>query len=325
MKAELERSRGLAVRTVYVGGGTPTVLPAALLTDLLRTAFACHQVAADAEITVEANPGTVDPVKLDALREAGVNRISLGAQAIQKRLLETLGRIHRFGDVDEAFRAARGAGFDNISLDVMYGLPGQTPRDFRQTLEAVLALGPEHLSAYSLILEEGTPFYDRYNGRPELMPGEDELLEMADDLLWMAGSEGYERYEISNFAKPGRESKHNLGYWLRGEYLGIGVAAHSLIRDHRFANPESIDAYLSGVPGDRQIITPAEARFERLMLGLRLVRGIEWGEQALIDEYMERFRLLRERGLLDFNEQRVWLTPRGMDLQNRVLVELMGE
>lgn len=323
MKAEMRRAEGLSVRSIYVGGGTPTCLPVGLLAELLHTAAQCFAVTRDAEITVEANPGTVDAHALESLREAGVNRLSIGAQASQPHLLSALGRIHSWEDVSSAVSLARGTGFENISLDLMAGLPGQTPMDFRDTLDAALDLSPTHLSIYGLIIEEGTPFFERYTGRPEMLPDDAALEKMADDARWMLEDAGLSRYEISNYAREGRECRHNMGYWLREDYLGIGCAAHSLIGNHRFAGARTIEGYLRGELSEKQTITEDEALFERLMLGLRLVEGIPWGGRALFDRYAQRLKKLRERGLLEYNEERLWLTARGLDLQNRVLVELM--
>ncbi len=323
MKREMIRAEGLSIGTAFIGGGTPTALPAEKLLDLLATAkerFVCER---DAEITVEVNPGTVDAPKLAFLREAGVNRLSIGAQASQDDLLSSLGRVHRWKDVENAFSAARSAGFGNINLDLMYGLPGQTPKAFRKTMEAAISLSPEHLSVYSLILEEGTPFHMAYSDRKEALPGEDAMAEMSDDALWMAEDAGLKRYEISNYAKPGFECRHNLGYWLRKDYLGIGCAAHSLLRNHRWANARTLEGYLAGQREEETFISDGEARFERLMLGLRLIEGIPWEEQALFDQYKAKFEKLRVQGLLEWNEARVWPTRRGLDLQNRIMVELM--
>ncbi|MCL1963695.1 MAG: radical SAM family heme chaperone HemW [Firmicutes bacterium] len=324
MKAEMARAEGLAAGTVYFGGGTPTALPAEMLLELLGAVHRHFAVADGAEVTVEANPGTVDGRKLDVLRGRGVNRLSLGGQAAQRGILEALGRVHRWEDVQAAVKAARAAGFDNINLDLMVGLPGQRPVDFRETLDAALSLSPRHLSIYSLIVEPGTPFYARYGGHPELLPDEEELAEMCDDALWMTEDAGLPRYEISNYAKPGYESQHNLGYWLRRDYVGIGCAAHSLLRDFRWGNADTIEGYLKGERDEEAAVSDAEARFERLMLGLRLVEGISWGERALYEPYTEKFKKLRERGLMEWDDERVWLTKRGLDLQNRVMVELMG-
>lgn len=323
MKAEMLRADGLDVTTVYVGGGTPTVWSTEALTELLTCAAGHFQIAPDAEITVEVNPGTVDMLKLKALRQAGVNRLSVGAQAMQPELLARMGRIHRWRDVEQAMRGARSAGFENISLDLMYGLPGQQPGDFRATLDAALALSPEHLSLYSLIIEEGTPFHARYASHPELLPGEDATNQMSDDALWMTVEAGLPRYEISNYARPGYECRHNLGYWERREYLGIGCAAYSLIGNRRWGNARTLEGYLAGEVIDEEILSEHEARFERLMLGLRLVDGIAWGEQALFDQFREKLERLRVRGLVEWNEKRIWPTKRGLDLQNRIAVELM--
>lgn len=323
MQAEMARTGGVAIDTVYFGGGTPTVLPAPMLVSLLTTAKEFYRICPDAEITVEANPGTLDHQMLDTLREAGVNRLSIGAQAMQPALLQTLSRIHRSEDVTRSVQMARGAGYANINLDIMYGLPGQTPAMFRDTLEWALSHDPEHLSIYSLILEEGTPLFTRYANQPELLPTEDAILEMSDDALWMTEDAGLKRYEISNYAKPGYICRHNMGYWLRQDYIGIGCAAHSLLFNHRWANASTIEGYLAGEHGEESVVSEREARFERLLMGLRLVEGIPWEEEALFAQYKEKLRCLREKGLLDWNEYRLWATSRGLDLQNRVLMELM--
>ena len=323
MMAEMEQAQGLEIDTVFIGGGTPTVLPHALLVSLLDTAKRCFFIQNNAEITVEANPGTLEPKMLEALLKSGVNRLSIGAQAMQPHLLQTLGRIHTASDTEKSVQMARGAGFSNINIDVMYGLPGQAPGMFRDTLAWVFALEPKHISAYSLIIEEGTPFHLRYAGRPQALPSEDEIVEMSDDALSMAEDAGFPRYEISNYAKPGFECRHNLGYWLRFDYIGIGCAAHSLRDNRRYANASTIEGYLSGQRDEETVLTQEEARFERLMMGLRLVHGIFWEEQALFDPFMEPLKRLRQSGLVDYDEARVWPTGRGLDLHNRILMELM--
>lgn len=322
MKAEMERAKGLSIDTVFIGGGTPTVLPYPLLVSLLDSAKQCFSIDKSAEITVEANPGTLTPQVLDALLEAGVNRLSIGAQAMQPHLLEAIGRVHSAADTENSVRMARAVGFSNINLDIMYGLPDQTPAMFRETLQWVFSLLPEHLSAYSLILEEGTPFHMRYVNHPEALPSEDETVEMSDDALWMAEDAGFRRYEISNYAKPSYECKHNLIYWRRQDYIGIGCAAHSLLKNHRIANARTIDGYLAG-QREEESISEEEARFERLMMGLRLVEGIPWEEQALFDQFKEPLKRLRATGLIDYDNASVWPTNRGLDLQNRILMELM--
>ena len=323
MKKEIQFAHGLDVETIYFGGGTPTVLPPALLRELMHEIYKNMNVARDAEISIEANPGTVDADMFSALRAMGFNRLSIGAQAAQDSLLETLGRIHRWPDAEKAVRDAQAAGFENINLDLMYGLPGQKPADFRESLEKALALGVKHLSLYSLIVEENTPFYERYHDHPELLPNEDELAEMDDDAHWMTADAGLERYEISNYAVPGFECRHNLIYWTRRDYLGVGCAAASLMHNCRWTNAATLEGYMRGEKSNLQKIGPDEQRFERLMLGLRLVDGVDWGDQETFNIYEEKLHKLRNEGLCDWDDEHLWLTPRGLDLQNRVLTELM--
>lgn len=323
MQAEMEKADGVAIDTIFFGGGTPTILPADMLVSLLRTAKQCFQIKPNAEITVEANPGTLTSGKLEKLRKAGVNRLSIGVQAMQAALLQTLGRMHSAPDAENAVLMARDAGFANINLDLMYGLPGQTPSMFRETLSWALSFAPEHLSIYSLIIEEGTPFYLRYASHPELLPTEDAIVEMSDDALWMSADAGLTRYEISNYARPGYACAHNMGYWLRQDYIGIGVAAHSLWQNHRWANASTIAGYLAGEHTEESSLTIEEARFERLLMGLRLTAGIPWEEEALYTQYKEKLQILRERGLVDWNETDLWPTSRGLDLQNRILMALI--
>lgn len=222
---------GVPVPSIFVGGGTPTLLEGPLLAAILRGARERFSLLPDAEVTIEANPGTIDVEgeRLAMAYEAGANRISFGVQAYQPHLLQALGRIHTAADVERAVAAARHAGFTNINLDLMYGLPGQTPADFHETLEWALSLGPTHISAYSLIVEEGTPFYVAYEaGRLHLPPEEAEEA-MFQEALARLGAAGFEQYEVSNFARPGYRCQHNLVYWRNQFYLGLGCGAHSYL------------------------------------------------------------------------------------------------
>jgi len=230
--SERPEMRGATVPTVFVGGGTPTLLEADLLASLLTTACRLFAVTSDAEITIEANPGTIDfeGNRLLAAFQAGANRVSFGVQARQPRLLNLLGRIHSPVEVEQAVTAARTAGFVNINLDLMYGLPGQSTADFEETVKWALSLGPTHISAYSLIVEEGTPFYIEHQaGRLHLPPEEteDEMFLSGRELLVQAG---FEHYEVSNFARPGYRSQHNQVYWRNAHYLGLGCGAHSFLQ-----------------------------------------------------------------------------------------------
>ncbi len=325
------------VRSVFFGGGTPTLLSGAQVAALMSAVRACFPLAADAEITMEGNPGTLRAADVAGYRAAGVNRVSLGAQAAQPRLLAALGRIHRWRDVEAGVALLRAEGFDNINLDLMFGLPGQRDADWRETLDAALALAPEHLSCYGLQVEEGTPLAARIAaGEGEPLPDEDAERAMYAEARRAAAQAGLEQYELSNFAKPGRACRQNLTYWRRGDYLGIGSAAHSLVGDVRWGNTPDLDAYLAALregaspAAERGEIDAEEARFEAVMLGLRLTQGVSLVEfaarygataEAVWGAKLEA--LIRD-GLLERSAGWLRLTDRGMDVQNAVLVELMG-
>ncbi len=330
--------------TVYFGGGTPSLLPPALLKKLIRGLRDTLGIREGAEFTAEANPGTLTEGWLETARESGINRLSLGVQARQDHLLEELGRIHRFREAEEAFAMARRAGFRNLSLDLMFGLPKQTMEDWRETLEAALSLSPEHISAYGLIPEEGTPLMADLEGGRLQLPEPEEERAMYDLLKRMLSARGFEAYEISNFARPGYACRHNLGYWTQVPYLGLGLSAASMVHMEkksagvsclRLSNPRSWKEYEDTVlhpeKGGREVtlVTPPEARFETLMLGFRLSRGVSEQEfEALHGLTLESFRgeklrRLQAQGLMEHAEGRWFLTDRGMDIQNSVLVELM--
>ncbi len=343
---EAEQQKGLmkgGAETVYIGGGTPSLLPSPLLRRLISGLRSVLGISPDAEFTMEANPGTVTETWLRAARSCGVNRLSLGVQAFQDHLLAVLGRIHRFREAEETVRAARKAGFANLSLDLMFGLPGQTEAEWRETLEAALALNPEHISAYGLIPEEGTPLEAELSSGRLTLPDPASERNMYADAKALLGKHGYSPYEVSNFAKSGYECRHNLGYWKQVPYLGLGVSAASMtglkkeeagISYTRLNNPRNYTAYESmireGKPAREEMtVSPAEARFETLMLGLRLYRGVrEEDFLRLHGITLEEYRgpvlhALEKEGLLCRGEGRWFLTERGMDIQNSVLVELM--
>ncbi|HBJ18294.1 MAG TPA: coproporphyrinogen III oxidase, partial [Clostridiales bacterium] len=232
------------VDTVFLGGGTPSLLTPVEITDLFAALRKTFRILPDAEITAEANPGTLDREKVDAFRRAGVNRLSIGLQSVHESELRTLGRIHSYGEFLDAYRLAKAGGIENIGVDLMYAFPGQTPASFHETLDAVTALAPSHISAYGLIVEDGTPFGERRETL--ILPDEDEELAMYDDACRTLAAAGYRHYEVSNYALPGRECRHNLRYWHEEEYIGFGVAAHSYYRGVRFANSRDLSAYSEG-------------------------------------------------------------------------------
>lgn len=344
--------------TIYIGGGTPTALPReqllAIVTALqgigaAEKKSAASEGAADGhasgtqrlssdlplEFTVEANPGTVDEAYLVALRAAGVNRLSFGVQSFDDRLLRRIGRIHTAAQARASFAAARAAGFDNISLDLMYGLPGQTLSDLQSSVEQALALGPEHISIYGLQLEPGTVFArQQEQGRLEL-PDEDTAEAMYDYMTTALPRADYERYEISNFARPGRESRHNMSYWQDVPYLGIGAAAHSYLDGQRYENMADIAGYIKAVTEGESVTSEEEpatrqiAMEEYAFLALRMVRGISRdGFMArfgvtLESVYGEVIARLEAQGLLQTTPEAVALTPLGMKLGNQVFAEFL--
>ncbi len=320
-----------SVDTVFVGGGTPTALPSETLARLLDGVRETFSPREGSEWTVEANPGNVTREKLYLLRRAGVNRLSLGVQSADDRLLAALGRIHRFADAAESLRLAREVGFTNLSADLMFGIPGEEARSLRTSIERLLALGVTHLSLYALTLEEGTPFWRRAARGDLPLPSEDEVRESYLSACEFLEREGFVHYEISNFALPGRECRHNLRYWRGEQYLGIGPAAHSYLAARRFSLPRSLPAYLRGAPPLRDylattpIMSARELREERLILSLRLSKGLPLDfftarERAALREKISLWQTLR---LVRTESGRLSLTPAGMLVSNTLLSDLL--
>ncbi len=322
---------GGAFYTVFFGGRTPSLLGGAQLSRILDALRAHFSLAADAECSLECNPGTVDFERLLAYRKAGVNRLSLGLQARQDALLTSVGRIHTYAQFIEAMRLARRAGFDNINADVMHGLPQQTQADYLETLAAVCDEGVTHVSSYALTLAEDTPLDHRVKSGAAALPEPDAVADMEDAGIDYLEARGYCRYEISNFALEGRRCRHNLNYWQNGEYLGFGVAAHSAVRKKewtRLANVDSIPEYLRLLSRGRRPLSetirlfPADEMFECVMLGLRLKDGIERAAFRarfgldVADAYPEPMARLRARGWVAETPERIFLNRRGLDLQN---------
>lgn len=259
IREQAARYREYEVQTVFIGGGTPTAVPCENLCEVLKTVFTCYRVNPHAEISMEANPGTVTKETLLSYRKAGINRISIGLQSADDVELKLLGRIHTYRDFQQTYRWAQEAGFTNINLDIMSALPGQSVENYKKTLETVLSLKPQHISAYSLIVEEGTPFYEKYGQESEKLqatgekqpdlPSEEEEREMYALTEKLLAAAGYHRYEISNYALPGRECRHNLVYWKRGNYVGFGLGAASMVENVRFENIQEMQEYLAEYAG----------------------------------------------------------------------------
>ncbi|NLE39124.1 MAG: radical SAM family heme chaperone HemW [Pirellulaceae bacterium] len=315
--------------TIFLGGGTPSLLDETQATRVLDALHEAFPVEPTAEVTCECNPGTLTPRFAHALRAAGVNRISLGAQARQTRLLRLLGRIHDWPQVIASVNMAREAAIDNINLDLMFGLPTQAVADLRETLDAAVALAPTHVSCYGLIVEAQTPIHRRIESGELALPEDDVEREMYELARQTFADRSFEQYEISNFAREGYACRHNIGCWTRVPYLGFGCAAHSFFGECRAMNPPTLDAYLAGEEPKIDRLSKEEARFETMMLGLRMTRGVadegftRMHGLSIREAFGDKLEKPLAAGLLEWHEGALRLTRLGMDLQNSVLVDLM--
>ena len=319
------------VVSIFFGGGTPSILAATLIDEIMATVKERFELASDAEITIECNPGTVDYEKLAAYKKCGINRLSFGLQSTDNDELLNLGRIHTYEEFLASYELAKLAGFDNISVDLISGLPGQSLRSWKETLKAVGDLNPQHISAYSLIIEEGTPFATR---KLEL-PDEDKEREMYEITHEILEDLGYHQYEISNYAKKGFECRHNIGYWQRREYLGFGAGASSLFANVRYSNAKDLKGYqehsddLPKIRCDVEFLNEKDGMEEFIFLGLRMMQGIN--DTEFIDEfgislravYGDKIDKLARQDLLSFDEHDLKLTRKGISVSNYVFGELL--
>lgn len=329
--SELDLRRGSACDTVFIGGGTPTALSAEDMERLLKKINENFLLAKDTEFTVEANPKTVDKRKLSVMLENGVNRISFGVQSFSDAELSAIGRIHSAEDARESFYLAREAGFDNISIDLMMSIPLQTLRSLEKNIEIAARLAPEHISCYSLILEEGTPLYDEYlRGEIEL-PDEEAQRDMYDMAVEVLARYGYARYEISNFAKPGMESRHNMKYWQCKEYIGAGLSAHSYLNSVRFCNTDSFSSYIQGnfKSGEETRLSPNDMMSEFMFMGLRMEHGISKADfKARFGKEIENIfgnQLLKFKklGMIKEENGRIFLSNSAIPVSNAVMCEFI--
>lgn len=321
--------------TVFIGGGTPSILNASQLQMLLSEIQEAFHLGQDVEFTVETNPGTLSEEKLDVMKRGGVNRLSMGLQAVQSQCLSVLGRIHDYKTFEENYRLARTMGFDNINVDLMSGIPCLSLELWKETLDTVTGLKPEHISAYSLIVEEGTPFYEMGDALYDLLPTQEEERQMYALAGQMLAKAGYHRYEISNYSLSGRQCRHNIGYWTGKEYLGIGLGASSLYEGCRFRREDNLAAYLEqGKQGrffryEEQRLTKKEQMEEFMFLGLRLMKGISVREFEMRfgipfwDLYGEAVMPFLETGYLKTEGEYLAFTLSGIDVSNRILCEFL--
>ena len=335
-----EFAKNYEVSTVFWGGGTPSLLTGEQMKALMEALGQTFFIRQNAEITMEANPGTVTVEKLLACQKAGINRISFGLQSVNNEELKMLGRIHTYEEFLESYEAARKAGFQNINVDLISAIPKQTVSSWEQTLQTIISLQPEHISAYSLIVEEGTTFAKLYGEGcklEHLLPTEEDerrMYERTEELLREAG---YHRYEISNYAKEGYECQHNLGYWERKEYLGLGLGASSLIEETRFHNIDEMEEYLRDANNpillrrEQEKLDRQEQMEEFIFLGLRKIRGIQeekfaemFGED-IWDCYGKNLERVIKEGLLEREEGVLRLTRKGIDVSNYVFYEILSD
>lgn len=355
-----KRFRGKRVSTIYIGGGTPSWMQQFYIEELLKTVYASFLVEEDAEITIECNPGTLTANKLECYKRLGINRLSIGLQSADDEELKLLGRVHTYDQFLRNYELARECGFENINIDLMDSLPGHTVEKFYQTLMQVIRLKPEHISCYSLIVEKGTPFYDRYKFdvvklhagmQTEELPMEDtsyQIGKMTQDLL---AEHGYLQYEISNYAKEGYACRHNIGYWKRKEYLGVGLGASSLLDETRYSNIRDLRDYIEAsarIEGKtvfdeslkRTVFSTnlhdsadglfRETQMEEFMfLGLRMPEGIlksrfyqKFGFSVSFI-YKDVLPALKQEGLITETPTRLYLTEKGMDLNNYVAAQFL--
>lgn len=339
IRGNAEKYRERIVTTIFIGGGTPSLLSGKTVIQLMKKLRENFCVAEDAEITMEVNPGTATLEKLRAFRKAGINRISIGMQSAQEPELKMLGRIHDFDCFCRVYREAVEAGFENINVDVMSGLPGQTIDTYRDTLEKVLHLSPvpQHISAYSLIVEEGTPFATMKEKGELPLPEEEMERAMYEETIEVLAQYGFQRYEISNYAREGYECRHNVGYWTRKDYLGFGIGAASLVDNRRFQNRRELAAYLEHpleCREEEQTLTMEEQMEETMFLGLRLTRGVSYEcFEKQFDRSLEAVygsviaqnvadELLTVR-CEETGEHFLALTDRGLDLSNYVMAQFL--
>ena len=325
------------VKTIYIGGGTPSFIDGKYIREILDTAREFYKIDENAEITIEVNPGTADRNKLEIYKEAGINRISIGLQSTHNKLLKELGRIHTYEQFLTTYSLAREVGFNNINVDLMLGLPKQSMQELEESLHEIIRLEPEHVSVYSLIVEEGTPFYNMMLANKLDLP--DDNLERG--MYWktkqMLENAGYVHYEISNFAKPGFESKHNLSCWNQEEYIGIGAAAHSYTNNVRYSNVDSVEWYIqnyeNGDEADNLIFHEKQNKSSKMnefmMLGLRKINGVSiqafknrFGENPIYT-YKDKLNRLVQEDLVEIEGDAIRLTEKGLDLANLVWEEFV--
>lgn len=330
LKAYNLKESDYQVDTIFIGGGTPSLLSEDLTEMLLKCVHHYLFIDENAEISIECNPKTLTDNKLNLYHRLGINRLSIGCQSLDDSILKFMGRVHNRNDFFETFQKARSYGFNNINVDLIFGVPGQTSQKFHQDVEEILTLQPEHLSFYSLQIEEGTPFYEKYERGEFNQVSDEEDRRMYHETVEQLDKNGYIHYEISNAAKKGYKCRHNLKYWSMADYLGVGLGAHSYIQGVRFNNTKNMQDYLNGnyVEASHKN-TRKDSLSDYLFTGLRKIEGIDLSEfekkfgQPIESLYGEMIHMFQEKGLLELSKTHLRFTKNGLDLSNTVLRELI--
>ncbi|MGB6369555.1 MAG: radical SAM family heme chaperone HemW [Atribacterota bacterium] len=324
-----------SIKTIYLGGGTPTILSGVQIYNILEFCKDKFTIDKDAEITIEANPGTLDDEKIKLLTESGINRLSLGAQSFNDLLLKKLGRIHNTQDIIDSYYLAREKGFNNINIDIMFALPDQTTKDLQTTLEKAISLKPDHLSLYNLTIKPGTEYYKKYKRGKLKLPTEDEEFDMYNWAINFLKENNFEQYEIANFARPYKRSMHNLNYWQNKPYLGIGAGAYSFIKGYRYMNYENPARYVKEIMSGKLPVDNGEKlslrkrMIETIILGLRTKDGVGYKKFKtrfgvnLNDIFSKQVNKLVNFGLLEKSDCKIKLTKKGIFLANTVFREFV--
>lgn len=329
------------INTIYIGGGTPSFIDSKYIKQIINTIYKKAKIEnyklKDIEITIEVNPGTITKEKLQDYKEAGINRLSIGLQSIQDRILKLLGRIHTFEEFLNTYNLAKEVGFENINVDLMLGLPNQSIEDLKDSLNKIIELNPYHISIYSLIVEEGTKIFTQIENNELQLPDE----ELERNMYWYVKNtlelNGYNHYEISNFSKKGKESKHNMNCWNQEEYIGFGIAAHSYINNIRFSNTNNLEKYIKNINNDEfennktieEEQTLEDKKKEFMMLGFRKINGVEISKfkEKFVDNpifiYRDKLNKLVEEGLIEIDLNNIKLTNKGIDFANLVFEEFI--
>ena len=330
-------NENIEIDTIYIGGGTPSIVPTEYIEDIINLIYEKYNVSKIAEITIEANPGTIDKDKLEKYIEAGINRLSIGLQSTNDKLLKMLGRIHTYCEFEEVYKTARQVGFKNINVDLMIGLPNQTMKNVQESLEEIIKKSPEHISVYSLIVEENTKMFDLIESGELELPNENLEREMYWEVKNVLQENGYCHYEISNFAKKGFESKHNSNCWKQHSYLGFGVAAHSYYDGIRYSNITDLKTYIENFQNGESVYniifhekqSKEQMMKEYMLLGLRKISGVKISEfkEKFVDNpiyyFREQLNKLVKQNLLEVSEDSIYLTNKGLDLANVVWMEFI--